>query len=200
MSYEANTDLEAAAPAAAPGSLFGRLVDGLNAAGSVLIGAIMLLMCADVLLRDVINYPIDGVAELVAASIIVIVFLQLPATLRHGRMSRADLFIDPFIARRPRAGKRLRALFSLAGVFACGVIAYASWPILARAWTDSEFFGVEGVFTFPTWPMSAVVVLGATLAAIQYILLMVQDLRASMLEPQGRAQGENRSAQRGGAE
>ena len=200
MSYEANTDLEAAAAAAAPASLFGRLVDGLNAAGSVLIGAIMLLMCADVLLRDVVNRPIDGVAELVAASIIVIVFLQLPATLRHGRMSRADLFIDPFIARRPRAGKRLRALFSLAGVFACGVIAYATWPVLTRAWTDSEFFGVEGVFTFPTWPMRAVVVLGATLAAIQYLLFVVQDLMASRPQPQGRAQGESRSAQRGGAQ
>jgi TRAP-type mannitol/chloroaromatic compound transport system permease small subunit len=179
MSYEANTDLEAAPAPAAPSSLFGRLVDGLNAAGSVVIGLVMVLMCADVLLRNLINHPLDGVAELVATSIVVIVFLQLPATLRHGRMSRADLFIDPFIQRRPRAGKRLRALFSLAGIFACGVIAYATWPLLARAWDDSEFFGVEGVFTFPTWPMRAVVLLGAVLAALQYVLLTVQDWRES---------------------
>lgn len=179
MSYEANTDLESVPVSALPASGFGRLVDMLNAAGSVLIGAIMLLMCADVLLRDLANHPIDGVAELVATSIVVIVFLQLPATLRHGRMSRADLFIDPYIARRPRAGKRLRALFSLAGVFACAVIAYASWKPLARSWTDSEFLGVEGVFTFPIWPMRAVVVLGATLAAVQYLLLVWQDLRES---------------------
>lgn len=179
MSYEANTDLESAPPPSAPDSWFGRLVDGLNAAGSVLIGAIMLLMCADVLLRDLANRPIDGVAELVASSIVIIVFLQLPSTLRHGRMSRADLFIDPFIVRRPRAGKALRALFSLAGVFACGVIAYATWKPLARSWTDSEFLGVEGLFTFPTWPMRAVVLLGAALAAIQYLLLMWQDLKES---------------------
>lgn len=179
MSYEANTDLESAPPPSAPDSWFGRLVDALNAAGSVLIGAIMLLMCADVLLRDLANRPIDGVAELVATSIVIIVFLQLPATLRHGRMSRADLFIDPFIARRPRAGKRLRALFSLAGVFACGVIAYATWKPLERAWTDQEYLGVEGVFTFPTWPMRAVVLVGAALAAVQYLLLVVQDLKES---------------------
>lgn len=179
MSYEANTDLESAPASTAPDSWFGRLVDALNAAGSVLIGAIMLLMCADVLLRDLANRPIDGVAEMVATSIVIIVFLQLPATLRHGRMSRADLFIDPFIARRPRAGKRLRALFSLAGVFACAVIAYASWKPLLRAWTGDEFLGVEGVFTFPIWPMRAVVVLGAALAAVQYVLLVVQDLRES---------------------
>jgi len=179
LSYEQNTDLEAGPATAAPASWFGRLVDGLNAAGSVLIGAIMLLMCADVLLRDLANRPIDGVAELVATSIVVIVFLQLPATLRHGRMSRADLFIDPYIARRPRAGRRLRALFSLAGVFACAVIAYATWKPLQRAWTDSEYLGVEGVFTFPIWPMRAVVLLGGVLASVQYLLLVVQDLKDS---------------------
>lgn len=176
MSYEANTDLEAAPPPTASNSLFGRLVDGLNAAGSVVIAAVMLLMCADVLMRNLFNQPLDGVAEMVAASIIIIVFLQLPSTLRHGRMSRADLFIDPFIQKRPVAGKRLRALFSLFGIFACGVIAYASWPLLTKAWMDSEFFGIEGVFTMPVWPMRAVVVLGAALAAIQYVLLFVQDM------------------------
>lgn len=177
MSYEANTDLESAPPPSVPTSWFGRLVDGLNAVGSVVIGAIMVLMCADVLLRNLINHPIEGVAELVATSVIVIVFLQLPATLRHGRMSRADLFIDPYLQRRPRAGRRLRAFFSAAGIFACGVIAYASWKPLVRAWVDQEFLGVEGSFTFPTWPMRAIVVLGAALAAIQYLLLVIQDLK-----------------------
>ncbi|MDP3702026.1 MAG: TRAP transporter small permease [Hylemonella sp.] len=177
MSYEANTDLESAPAPTAPTSWFGRLIDSLNAAGSVVIGAIMVLMCADVLLRNLINHPIEGVAELVATSVIIIVFLQLPATLRHGRMSRADLFIDPFVQRRPRAGKRLRAFFSAAGIFACGVIAYASWKPFIRAWVDQEFLGVEGGFTFPTWPMRAIVVLGAALAAVQYLLLVIQDLK-----------------------
>jgi TRAP-type mannitol/chloroaromatic compound transport system permease small subunit len=175
MSYEAATDLDAAPAAGAPASAFGRMVDGLNALGSAVIGLVMVLMCTDVLARNLMNRPIDGVAELVATSIIVIVFLQLPATLRHGRMSRADLFIDPFIARRPAAGKRLRALFSAAGVFACAVIAYATWPMLDKAWRADEFLGVEGVFTFPVWPMRLVVVIGAALAAAQYVLLAVQD-------------------------
>jgi TRAP-type C4-dicarboxylate transport system permease small subunit len=178
MSYEKSTDLEAAPPpGGAPSSPFGHLVDGLNAVGSLLIAAVMVLMCSDVLMRDLANKPIDGVAEMVAMSIVVIVFLQLPATLRHDRMSRADLFIDPFLQRRPAAGRRLRALYSAAGVFACGLIAYASWGPLLRSWTNNEFLGIEGVFTFPMWPMRGVVVLGSTLAAVQYALLLVQDLR-----------------------
>jgi len=175
MSYEAATDLEAAPELAAPASLFGRIVDVLNALGSVVIGLVMLLMVADVLLRNLANRAIDGVAELVATSIIVLVFLQLPATLRHGRMSRADLFIDPFVARRPRAGLRLRAIFSAAGVFACAVIAYATWPMLEKAWSGDEFLGVEGVFTFPIWPMRLVVLVGGVLATVQYALLAAQD-------------------------
>lgn len=188
MSYEANTDLEAGPPSSdASSGLLGRLIDGLNGLGSVVIGLVMVLMCADVLMRNLANLPINGVAELVATSIIVIVFLQLPATLRHGRMSRADLFIDPFIAKRPAAGKRLRALFSVVGVFACAVIAYATWPLLSRAWRNDEFLGVEGIFTFPTWPMRAVVVLGAGLTALQYALLAVQDWREAVRDDSHRS-------------
>jgi TRAP-type C4-dicarboxylate transport system permease small subunit len=164
-------------PQAPPRSPFGWVVDGLNAVGSVVIGAVMLLMCADVLLRNLANRPIDGVAELVAASIVIIVFLQLPSTLRHGRMSRADLFIDPFVIRRPRAGRLLRTCYSLVGALACSVIAYASWSPFVRSWTNNEFLGIEGVFTFPTWPMRGVVILGAALAAVQYLLLAWQDAR-----------------------
>jgi TRAP-type C4-dicarboxylate transport system permease small subunit len=175
MSYEKVFNPEAAPVTGAP-SLFGRLVDGLNALGSLVIGAIMVLMCADVFMRDAFKRPIDGVAEVVAASIIVIVFLQLPATLRHGRMSRADLFIDPFIQRKPVAGRRLRAFYSACGVFACAIIAYATWPQLLKAWSGAEFFGIQGVFTMPVWPMRLVVVLGAGLAAVQYALLVWEDL------------------------
>jgi TRAP-type C4-dicarboxylate transport system permease small subunit len=178
MSYEAHLDLDAPPPQASPpSSAFGHLIDGLNAIGSLLIAAVMLMMCTDVLMRNLLNRPIDGVAEMVAMSIVVIVFLQLPGTLRHGRMSRADLFIDPFVRRRPAAGRRLRALYSLVGIFACCLIAYASWPPLVRAFNNNEFLGIEGVFTFPMWPMRAVVVLGSVLAAVQYLLLAWQDLR-----------------------
>lgn len=175
MSHESFTDIESQGPAVASTSPFGRLIDGLNGLGSVVIAAVMVLMCADVLLRNLLNRPIDGVAELVATSIIVIVFLQLPATLRHGRMARADLFIDPWLARHPVSGRRLRAFFSLVGVFACGVIAYASVPLLLSAWSGDEYLGIEGVFSFPIWPMRATVVLGATLGAMQYALLALQD-------------------------
>lgn len=179
MSYERDADLRADAPAGPPPGAFGRLVDGLNGAGSALIFAVMLLVVADVLARDLLNAPIDGVAELVAMSIVAIVFLQLASTLRHGRMSRADLFIDGFRARRPRAAAGLQALFDAAGVLVCAVIGWASWPLLVKAWQGAEYVGIQGVFTAPTWPVKAIVVLGCVVTGLQYGVHCVANLRAA---------------------
>lgn len=184
MSYESSTDLDSPTePRRGPDSAFGYLVDGMNGLGSVLIFAVMALMVADVFMRDFFNAPIDGVAELVAISIIAIVFLQLGSTLRHGRMSRADLFIDGFTLRHPRAGNSIHVLFSLAGAFVCGVIFYATWPRFLRAWTDNEFYGVQGVFTVPTWPLLAIVLLGCAITCVQYLLHALWHLRKALSSP-----------------
>lgn len=160
-------------------SIFGYLVDGMNSIGSLIIFAIMLLICADVLSRDLWNKPIAGVPELVGQSIIAIVFLQLASTLRHGRMSRAEIFIDGFREKRPRAGALLQAFFDACGVFVCLVIIYASWPRLVQAWTKNEFLGVEGVFTAPIWPVSLVVLLGAIATCLQFILICKSNVAAA---------------------
>lgn len=184
MSYESNTDLESApTERRGPESPFGYFVDGLNGLGSILIFCVMGLMVADVLMRDIFNRPIDGVAEMVAISIIAIVFLQLGSTLRHGRMSRADLFIDGFTLRHPKAGNLIHMLFSLAGVFVCGVIFYATYPTFIKAWVENDFYGVQGVFTMPTWPVKFIVLLGCGVTALQYLLHAFWHLRKSIASP-----------------
>ena len=162
-----------------PTTAFGRLVDGFNAVGGVLIGLVMLLTVADVAARNMIGKPIEGVADLVGASVIMIVFSQLASTLRHNRMSRADLFIDPLLLRRPAVGHALRAAFGLVGVFVCGVLVYATWPKLLDSWTSDEFMGVEGIFTAPLWPMRACIVAGALLTLLQYLVFVVDDVRVA---------------------
>lgn len=183
MSYENQVDLESdVAQSGEPVTPFGMLVDGLNSVGSVLILMVMLLMCTDVLARNLFNSPIHGVAELVAISIVTIVFLQLASTLRHGRMSRADIFIDEYAARRPRNGNALLAVFNAAGAAMCTVVIWATLPVFQRAWEDNEYIGVEGVFTAPTWPVRLIVIIGTSAAAIQYVLLIVKHLKLT-LEP-----------------
>lgn len=181
MSYETSTDLELVQePALTRDSLFGYAVDGLNGAGSLLIFAVMALMCADVLSRNLIDRPIDGVAELVAISIVAIVFLQLASALRHGRMSRADLFIDGFVQRHPHAGHLVCAAFNLAGATMLAVVCYATWPTFVLAWTEGEFIGVEGVFTAPIWPVKLIVLVGSAMTAGQYLLLAAHEMRKAV--------------------
>lgn len=179
QSLPGDSDDDFIRPSRPPASPFGRLVDGFNAVGGVLIFLVMLLVVADVLARNLLDLPIDGVSELVGASVIMIVFTQLASTLRHNRMSRADLFIGPFTHRHPRAGHALGALFGLVGIFVCAVLVYASWPKLVDAWVTDEFMGVEGIFTAPMWPMRLCVVIGAGLTLAQYLVLVIGDLRAA---------------------
>jgi TRAP-type C4-dicarboxylate transport system permease small subunit len=170
-----------------PASAFGLLVDGLSAVGSIVIALMMVMICADVVSRNIFATPISGVSELTAMGIVVIVFLSLASTLRHGRMSRADLFIASFAARRPRAGGVLEGIYLLCGALVCGIIASATWPALERAIIRGEFVGTQGVFTAPTWPVRLAVMVGATIAAVQFLVFAYAQFRAAWSNRRGSA-------------
>jgi TRAP-type mannitol/chloroaromatic compound transport system permease small subunit len=158
-------------------SPFGHIVDGLNALGSILVFLMMLVILTDVAGRGLFNRPLHGVSEMIGMAVIVLVFAQLASTLRHGRMARAELFIDPLKARRARAGHALQGLFELVGAAVFAVIVYATWPLLVDAWQTNEFTGTPGLFTAPVWPMKLVVVVGATLTGLQYLVFALASLR-----------------------
>jgi TRAP-type mannitol/chloroaromatic compound transport system permease small subunit len=172
-------DADPARPVERP-TAFGWLVDGMNSIGSVLILLLMVLICTDVVARSLFKAPLHGVAEIAGLAVVAIVFLQLASTLRHGRMSRADIFIDGFVQRRPRTGHALRSLFHLLGFAVMALIVYATAPQLVRAWQDNDFVGVESVFAVPTWPVRLCVLLGCAATALQYLLLSWADARAAL--------------------
>lgn len=166
-------------------SLFGRLLDLLNGAGSLLICAIMVMVCADVVARTAFNSPIPGVADIVAAVIVVIVFLQIGSALRAGRFIQSEMFLIAIKNAFPKCGHGLQALFDLAGAFVFAVIGYALWPVLVRAIEDQEFLGVVGIFTAPTWPIYAVLLLGSAMTALQYCCNAYQSMRFLWLRGEG---------------
>jgi TRAP-type C4-dicarboxylate transport system permease small subunit len=166
--------------AKAPLTPFGWLVDGSNAVGSLLILALLVTILSDVVMRGLFNQPLHGVAELVGMSVIVVVFSQLASSARHGRMARAEIFIDGFRERSPRGGAALQAAWNLVALSVCGMIAYATAPKLLEAWRTAEFVGNEGLFTAPVWPMRAAVVIGASLTAVQYAVFLVRAIRRAL--------------------
>lgn len=158
------------------------VLDGLAAIGTIWTFGLMLLICADVIGRSFLNAPITGVAEIAAHSVVGIVFLQIGATIHHRRMTRADFLIDRIRAALPALGRAMEALFCLIGALVMAFIAQAAWPGVENALARREFFGVQGLFTIPTWPFRALIVLGGAAGALGYLTLLVAELR-------GRGQG-----------
>ena len=151
-----------------PNQIFGWVVDLMNAAGSLLILLMALIICIDVAHRNIVGEAIPGVTEVLSFSVIMIVFLQATSALRSGRFVRADMLITPLTSWNPRIGHSLLMLFDLLGAAVILVIFYGSLPLMMRAWSQSLFFGIPGVFTAPEWPIRVAVVAGSFMLAIQF--------------------------------
>ncbi len=139
-----------------------------NVVGSVLIFGLVLLIGADVLGRNAFGAPISGVPEMVSLSIVAIVFLQAPQALKAGRMTRSDGVMNVLSARHPKAAALLETVFDTLGMAVVAAILYSHWPMLIRSWERNDFVGAVGDFTAPTWPVKAMLALGATLLALQF--------------------------------
>jgi TRAP-type mannitol/chloroaromatic compound transport system permease small subunit len=147
--------------------------------GTVWTFLLMLLIVADVVGRSFLSMPIVGVAEVAGQSVVAIVFLQLAAAVRHRRMTRADFLIDPLVRNRPAVGRLIESVFSALGAVVLALIAYAAWPELRESLKGTQFFGVPGLFTVPTWPFRGIIFGGAVMAAVVYVALAVEEFRLS---------------------
>ncbi len=153
------------------------LLDGLAAIGTIWTFGLMLLICADVIGRSFLSAPITGVAEIAAHSVVGIVFLQIGATIYNRRMTRADFLIERILRWSPTLGRAMEALFYLIGAAVMFFVAQAAWPGMWTSMGLREFFGVQGLFTVPTWPFRGLIVLGGGAGALAYLILFVHELR-----------------------
>jgi TRAP-type mannitol/chloroaromatic compound transport system permease small subunit len=94
-------------------------------------------------------------------------------------MTRADFLIEPLVRKSPAMGRLIEAAFSVLGAVILALIAYASFPELRDALRGTQFFGVPGVFTIPTWPFRMIIFVGSIMAAITYMAMAVDELRLS---------------------
>lgn len=149
----------------------------LAAIGTVWIFVMMLAVVADVVGRNFLNLPITGVAEFAARSVASIVFLQLAAAICSGRMTRSDFVLNIMKRRAPRLAKCQEVFNVLLGCFLFFALAAISWPEYTASLTSNEFFGVQGVYTVPTWPFRGLIVLGSLFAAFAYLFCLPGLLR-----------------------
>jgi tripartite ATP-independent transporter DctM subunit len=156
---------------------FASLTSFVSGAASIWIFCLMLLICADIFGRSVLNSPVQGVSEIVANSIVAIVFLQAAHALMTGRMTRTDILIGVLEEKRPFAAGFIRLMFHIAGIVVFALIAEGTWPKLVDAWVEKEFFGAQGVFTAPVWPIKACLFGGSVLTALAFAVQGLNDIK-----------------------
>ncbi|WP_163851294.1 TRAP transporter small permease [Pseudooceanicola aestuarii] len=139
-------------------------------AGTTLVVAQMLLICADIALRSAFSAPIAGVPELVELAIVALVFLQIPNAVRTDAFIRSDGLFHALARRRPMLGRTLDTAFSLVGAAVMAVIAYGMWFKFTAAVDRNLFTGNPGLFTAPIWPALLCIVIGATLGCLNYLV------------------------------
>lgn len=164
---------ESPSPAIAAGA-FGVAANVLAAIGTLWIFLLMFLIVADVIGRNFLDSPITGVAEIAARSVVAIVFLQVASAVLEGRMTRADFLVNYIERSAPRLMQAIEILFAMVGALVFAGITYASWPEMTDAWRTSEYFGVQGIFTIPTLPFRAIIVVGSLAAMVSYLILAIR--------------------------
>lgn len=175
-------DLFAGEPSAAGSPLrrtspLGRVTEAFSAVGTLMIVGIMVLINSDVAMRYLFNQPIPGVAEIVSASIVTIIFLQLPDCIRSDRMIRSDMWIERLTRQRPGVAMAMETLFNAAGTLMLALLVYYVYPKVARAYTAGHTIGVYGVFLAPIWPFYAGVLFGSALATVEYAVKTIHCMR-----------------------
>ena len=115
------------------------VVGGLGTVG------IMLLINADVVGRGLLSMPVPATAEIVSASIVSIVFMQLPFATAMGRNVRSDMLMTLLRNRSPRMEMALDLFHHLVGAVILAVLL--------------------------RWPFVVAVLIGCALTLLQYVLL-----------------------------
>jgi len=130
------------------------------------------IIMADIIGRGVFNDPVNGVREIVANSIVIIVFLQAGYAIRSRSMLSAEFVIDlfPFWARRAAL-----ALGYLLGVAFFVLIIWGGWQLAIDSWVGGEFEG-EGALRVPAWPTRFLILIGSALAIINYLVMAYLDV------------------------
>jgi TRAP-type C4-dicarboxylate transport system permease small subunit len=152
-----------------------RTAKALLAFAATLAFLLSFLVVADVVGRTVFSSPVKGTPEIVSMSIVIICFLQASYAIRSGGMLSVDLLPGMLSS---GARRTLAVLGHLLGLAFFGVIVYGGLEPLAHAWSSNEFEG-EGALRVPVWPARLAVVLGAALAAFDYLLAALAQLRRS---------------------
>lgn len=142
----------------------------------MVLGAVWAFFLCFFILADIVtralNMPISGTKEIVANSVVMIVFLQVGYAVRSNSMLRADFLV---IAMPKPVQKALLLLAFALGAALFLLLFKAGIKPAVRSFANWEFDG-EGALKVPVWPTRWMIVFGAGLAGVNYVMLAVIEL------------------------
>lgn len=157
--------------------LFNGTITGLNALGSIWVLFVMVLVNSDAFGRTVFNNPIEGVIEIIELSVVGIVFMQIADATRVGRLTRSDGLLNIALRRKPAIGRAMGALWEGLSIVFMGIVMWGSIILLIDSIEYNEYVGADGVFTFPEWPVKAVIVIGCAATMAMFCVFALRYLR-----------------------
>ena len=121
---------------------------------------------ADIIFRAM-NLPLHGTKEIIANSVVIIIFLQVGFAIRSRSMLGADFLINSF---GPNTRKVLAVFGFLLGALFFAILFKGAIVPALRSFANGEFDG-EGAMRVPVWPARFTILIGSGLAVLNYLAL-----------------------------
>jgi|OM-RGC.v1.021757279 TRAP-type C4-dicarboxylate transport system, small permease component len=139
------------------------------AIGATLIGLLGLTVVADVIGRQ-IGFPVTGIVELAAQTVVASAFLTIPYVMRRGGHIRATVIVS----RTPvKVKKVLETIAYLMGAVIFLLLAYSAFGAFVEDYLKASYEG-EGALRIPTWPTRLVIFVASILMVIESLLSIVK--------------------------
>ena len=130
--------------------------------------ALAFLILWDITGRTFFNAPFDGTIEIVANSMVSILFLQLPYTIYRGAHLRTTVIYQNL----NELGRRLIDIFvAVIGVWFFWSVASGGWEDMRLGWEVDEREG-EGSIRVPIYPVRSLIIVFAGVSLLVYLLLL----------------------------
>ena len=149
-----------------------RLSKFLMVAAAVWAFGLAFLVMGNIIGRTVFDSPVYGTAEIVATSIVIVVFLQAGYAIRSRSMLKADFLV----VHLPEPVQRvLLAVGYLLGAAFFLMIITGGWEESVLSFVEGEYEG-EGALRVPSWPARWTVLIGSGLAMLNYLVMAYIDI------------------------
>lgn len=148
----------------------------------MILGAIWAFVLCFFILADIIframNVPISGTKEIVANSVVIIVFMQVGFAVRSESMLRTDFLVVTL----PKPMQKALLIFAyLLGAALFFFLLKAGITPALRSFANGEYDG-EGALKVAVWPARFAILIGAGLAGVNYVLLSLVEIFGLRLE------------------